>query len=280
MSGVRKLYRRAVTYFLLILLALLFLVPVYGIIVNSFKSLKELTFNPWGPPAKLALTNFDYVWNRNTGGLKFYFLNSFKITLPSVLIVIVSALMMAYPLARFPMRLNRVLLGFMVFCITIPHQVMIIPLFKLINALRLYDTITSLVWIHCGYSIPFAVFLFRNYMTQIPMELQYAAMVDGLNRFQIFTRIMIPLSKPSIAVMAILEFTWVFNEFFYGLILTNSQRTTPVTVAVAFLKTALFSSQWHYQAAASLILTLPTLIVFLSFQRYFIKGIMLGSLKG
>jgi multiple sugar transport system permease protein len=268
------------TYFLLVVLAVLFLVPVYGIIVNSFKSLKELTMNPWGPPQKWGLENYDYVWNRKTGGLKHYFLNSFKITIPSVLVVLSASLLMAYPLARFNLRPNRFLLGFMVFCITIPHQVMIIPLFKFINALRLYDTITALVWIHAGYSIPFAVFLFRNYMVQIPMEIQYAATVDGLDRFQIFTKILIPLSKPAIAVMAILEFTWVFNEFFYGLILTNSQRTTPATVAVAFLKTALFSSQWNYQTAASLILTVPTLIVFLSFQRYFIKGITLGSVKG
>jgi multiple sugar transport system permease protein len=272
--------RLAGTYVFLILLAIIFLIPVYGIIVNSFKSLKELTFNPWGLPATWSLANFDYVWNRTTAGLKFYFLNSFKIAIPAVIIVVTASLMMSYPLARYPLKLNKLIVGIMVFCITIPHQVMIIPLFKLINALRLYDTITALVWIHSGYSIPFAVFLFRNYMTQIPMELQYAAMVDGLNRFQIFTKIIVPLSKPAIAVMAILQFTWVFNEFFYGLVLTNSQRTTPVTVAVAFLKSALFASQWNYQAAASLILTIPTLVVFLAFQRYFIKGIMLGSLKG
>jgi multiple sugar transport system permease protein len=275
-----KLSRRIVTYVLLVVLALLFLVPVYGIVVNSFKSLKELTVNPWGFPQKLGLDNYDSVWNRKTGGLKYYFLNSFKITLPSVLVVLAASLLMAFPLARYALRANRLLLGFMVFCMMIPHQVMIIPLFKFINAIRLYDTITALVWIHAGYSIPFAVFLFRNYMVQIPMDIQYAAMVDGLNRFQIFGRMILPLAKPAIAVMAILEFTWVFNEFFYGLILTNSQNTTPATVAVAMLKTALFSSQWNYQAAASLILSVPTLVVFLSFQRYFIKGITLGSVKG
>ena len=272
--------KKIIIYLILFIMACVFITPVFGVINTSVKSLKELGDSTWSlPKENKFVENYEYVWGRRTGGMKNFIANSFKITIPTVVIVIFLSLLAAYPLSRFNLKLNNFILGFMVFAITVPHQVMIIPIFKMVNFFHMYDTVYGLIFVHTGCSIPFAVFLFRNYMTQIPKEIQEAAKIDGASNFQIFRKIIIPVCKPIIAVMAILEFTWVFNEFFYGLILT-SESARPATVAVALLKSAMYASHWEYQSTAALILSLPTLIVFLCFQRYFIKGIMLGSVKG
>ena len=272
------IYKKIFIYLILIILAVSFLIPIYGIIVNSFKSLEDLAKNPWAVPKKWNYNNYSYIWGRKTGGLYNYVLNSFKITIPTVIIVVVFSLMMAYPLARFNLKINNFLLALMVFLVTIPTQIMVIPIFRMINFLNLYDTIFGLVWVHSGFGIPFAVFLFRNYMIRIPREIEEAAMLDGANYLQILTKLIVPLCKPAIAVMIIFEFTWVFNEFLYGLVLTRS-NAAPATVGVAVLRSASYAGRWDYQCGAALILTMPTLIVFLVFQKYFIKGIMLGSVK-
>jgi ABC-type glycerol-3-phosphate transport system permease component len=274
------IFRKVVLYVILILLAMLFLAPIYGIATMSLKSLKELAHNYWGIPREPRWQNFDYVWNRPTMGLKPYFLNSLKITLPTIVVVILFSLLAAYPLAKFQIKGQRILIAILIFGITIPHQILIVPVFKMINALRLYDTIFGLMIVHIGYGLPFCTFLLRNYMVTIPKEMVDAAMVDGCTHRTTIFRIILPICKPVIAVIAILEFTWVFNEFFYGLVLANSINSAPVVVAVAFLNTTNYAAYWNYQAAAALIISIPTMIVFLFFQRFFIKGIMLGAIKG
>lgn len=275
-------YKKVVIYVLLVFLVLIFLTPVYILFVTSIKDLKEIGVSPpWSLPKNSKfIENYSYVWSQKTVGMKYFFLNSFKISIPTVIITILFSLMAAYPLARYNLKLNNFLLGATVLAITLPHQVMIIHIFKMINFFHLYDTIFGLIFVNVGYGLPFAIFLFRNYMIQIPKEMQEAAKIDGANNFQIFTKIITPLCKPAIAVMAILEFTWVFNEFFHSLVLT-SDSARPATVATAILKSgSMYASHWEYQSAAAVILSLPTLIVFLIFQKYFVKGIMLGSVKG
>jgi multiple sugar transport system permease protein len=275
-----KIYKKVVIYILLILLVIIFLAPIYGILNISLKTMKELTFDTWGIPKKFHWENFGYVWNRPTMGLKNYFFNSFKIAIPTVLIIIFFSMMAAYPLSKFKIKGEKILLAIIIFGITIPHQILIVPIFKMLNVVNLYNSIYGLILVHIGYGLPFATFLFRNYMVMIPKEMIDSAMVDGCSHYRMIFNIILPLCKPIVAVIAILEFTWVFNEFFYALVLTNSQNSTPVTVAVAFLNTTNYAAYWNYQAAAALIISLPTLIVFLVFQRFFIKGIMLGSVKG
>ncbi len=273
-------FKRILIYFLLIVLTLIFLAPVYGIFTMSFKSLKELAFNYWGLPKKLHWENFSYVWNRPTMGLKHYFFNSIKISLPTVILLVLLSLLAAYPLSKFKLKGQRILIITLIFGITVPYQILIIPLFKMLNIMHLYDTVYGLILVHLGYGLPFCVFLLRNYMVTIPKELVDAAMVDGCSHPRIIFQIMLPLCKPVIAVLIILEFKWVFNEFFLGLVLTKSINSTPATVAVSFLKSVNYAAYWHYQAAAALIISIPSLIVFLSFQKFFMKGLTLGSIKG
>lgn len=276
-----KLYKKIIIYIVLICMAALFLAPVYGIISLSVKTMPEIIKNPWGFPREAVFENFIYVWERSVSAIKPFFINSFKITIPAVLFVLFFSFMAAYPLSKFKIKGQNIILALIIFGITVPHQVLIIPVFRMLNITHLYDTIYGLIIIYIGYGIPFATFLLRNYMVQIPKEIVDSAMVDGASHYRLLFRIIFPLSKPAIAVLAILNFTWYFNEFFYGLILTNSKNSMPAAVAVGVMSSdATYSIFWNNQAASALILTLPPLIVFLAFQRYFIKGIMLGSVKG
>jgi len=275
------LYKKILIYLLLIILAFVFLTPIYGIFTLSLKSIKELIYNYWGIPKDLMWQNFSHVWSGAVVSLRPYFINSFILTIPAVIFIIFFSLLAAYPLSKFKIKSENILLAIIIFGITIPHQVLIIPVFKMLNVVHLYNNILGLILVHIGYGIPFATFLLRNYMLQIPKELIDAAMVDGCSHYRIVFRIIFPLCKPAIAVLAILYFTWIFNEFFYALVLTSTKASMTASVAVGLMTAdSSFSIYWNIQAAGALILTIPTLIIFLSFQKYFIKGIMLGSVKG
>lgn len=275
------LYKKILIYLLLIILAFVFLTPIYGIITLSLKSIKELIHNYWGIPKDPMWQNFPYVWSGAVVSMRSYFINSFILTIPAVIFIIFFSLLAAYPLSKFKIKGGNILLAIIIFGITIPHQVLIIPVFKMLNVVHLYNNILGLILVHIGYGIPFATFLLRNYMLQIPKELIDAAMIDGCSHYRMIFRIIFPLCKPAIAVLAILYFTWIFNEFFYALVLTSTKASMTASVAVGLMTAdSSFSIYWNNQAAGALILTIPTLIIFLSFQRYFIKGIMLGSVKG
>jgi len=277
-------------YLVLIIICLMILIPTYGLFINSLKSLKDLSTNKWGLPNEWEFSNYTRVWTGNTRdvelvnikpvGLSRYFYNSFRIAIPTVIMVLILSLFLAFPLARFKIRFNNTILAIVLFGIAIPHQIMFIPIFKALDILYLYDTIWGLIIVYVGIGIPFTTFLFRNYMVQIPMGIQEAAYIDGATFWQIFYKIIVPLCRPAIAIMAIIQFQHVFNEFFYALILTNSQNVNPLTVGVALFSSSTEAAEWQLQATAAMILSMPTLILFIAFQKFIVKGLTMGSVKG
>ena len=137
-----------------------------------------------------------------------------------------------------------------------------------------------MIWVHSAFGIPFCTFVLRNFMMQIPSELMDASRIDGCNDLGAFWKIILPLSKAALSVVIILQFTWIYNDFFYSFILTYDRDVSPVTVGLILLKGNILALEWGLQSAGAIIATIPTLIVFLIFQRYFIKGIMIGAVKG
>ena len=283
-----RITKKVFIYIFLIILAVIFLIPIYGIFMNSFKSLKDLSQNQWGLPSEWKFENYKNVWTSGGDssskiemiGMKNYLENSLKITIPTIIIQIFLSFLLAFSLSRFKLKFNNFLLTIIIFSIAVPYEIMLIPIFKMINALKLYDTIYGLIFIYVGFGIPFVTFFIRNYMIQIPMEIQEAAVIDGAGFYQILFRIMFPLCLPAIGAMVVIQFTSTFNEFLYALILTSSHSSSPITVGVAKLSKSVFATQWHYQAVASIIMTLPTILIFIAFQRFFIKGLTSGSIKG
>jgi len=273
-----KLIARFLLYFILIILALSFLVPIYGSIITSFKSIEEiLTGGFWSFPKHFSFQNYIEAWELKNFGR--YVLNSLIITIPSVIISILIASLAAYPLSRIKFKGQNIIFFFFVVGLFLPPQVNLLPLYKLINILGIYDTYWALIIVHVAFGQPICILILRNFFINIPFEIQESARIDGCSNFLIYRKIIMPLAKPVIAVLLIFQFTWIWNDFLWGLILTQGETARPITVALYNLQ-GMYTIEWNIQTAGANITAIPTIIIFLLFQRYFIKGITLGAVKG
>ncbi len=264
-------------YIILTLLTLLWLLPIIAALFTSFRTMDDIMINGfWSLPRALDASNFVRAWSE--ARINNYLLNSFIITIPSLFGMLFLSSLSAYALARFRFRGNILIYFMYVAGTMLPFQILLLPVFRLTNALGLYDTYGALIMIHVAFQLGFCTFVMRNFMRTVPGEILDAARVDGCNEFRIYWQIMLPLSLPSLAALATLEFTWVFNDFLWALILVSSDSLRPVTAGLATLQ-GQYTTDWPLITAGALLATLPTIIVFIFLQRYFIQGLTLGSGK-
>ena len=160
-----------------------------------------------------------------------------------------------------------------------PPQIILIPLFRLFNGLGLLDTLWPMIFVHIAMGIPICTLLMRNFFATVPSALREAAIMEGANELQVLTKVALPLSLPALAVLATLQFTWIWNDFLWPLIFTQSDDKRTIMLGLVFLN-GQYSVAWGLQGALSIVASLPTLFVFLFFQRYFIKGMTMGAVKG
>lgn len=280
METIREYFKspwRVFVYLVLCVSAFLWLVPVITGLITSLRTYDEILINgfiSW--PETITLENFKTAWER--GGLSRYLPNSFIITLPSIVLTMFLSSLAAYALARFKFPANRVLFFTFVGGMMLPFQVLLLPVFKLTDFLGLYDTYWGLIFFHTAFQLGFCTFMLRNYMRTVPGEIIEAARIDGCSEIGIWWKIMLPLTLPAIAAIATLEFTWIFNDYLWAIVLTSNDALKPVTAGLATLQ-GQFITDWPVIVAGALIGTLPTLLVFLFLQRYFIEGLTLGSSK-
>lgn len=273
-----RVARRIVLYLGVSILAVLFLVPVYGVLVTAFKTIEDVsTGGYWNLPPHPTLINFDEVWNR--GKIWLYLWNSFLVTVPASIFSIALGTLAGYGLSKFHFRGADALFVFLVAGMFLPPQIALIPIFRLMNQIGLYDTLWAVVVVHTAFGIPICTLVMRNFFYTVPQALREAALIDGANEYRIFFIIMLPLTLPALAVLATLQFTWIWNDFLWPFILTQHEGSRTVMVGIMSL-TGQYTVDWGGQAAASLIASLPTLFIFVFFQRYFIRGLTLGAVKG
>lgn len=268
---------RVLIYALMIIAAFLWLVPILTGLVTSVRTFEDILSNgfiSW--PEKVTLKNYVTAWNR--GGLSRYLPNSFIITIPSLVLTMFFASLAAYALARFKFRGNRLFFFMYVGGMLLPFQVLMLPVFRLTDFLGLYDTYWGLIFFHTAFQLGFCSFMLRNYMRTVPNEILEAARIDGCSEIRIWAQIMLPLTLPAIAAIATLEFTWIFNDYLWAIVLLRSDQLKPITAGLATLQ-GQYVTDWPVIVAGALIGTLPTLLVFLFLQRYFIEGLTLGSTK-
>jgi multiple sugar transport system permease protein len=227
-------------------------------------------------PEKISLASFSEAWDR--GGLQHYIPNSFIITLPSLVLTLFLASLAAYALARFRFRGRKLFYFLFVGGTMLPFQILLLPVFRLSDALGIYDTYFALIAIHTAFQLGFCTFVLRNYMMTVPVQIMEAAYIDGCSELGIWWKIMIPLTIPAFAAIATLEFTWIFNDYLWPLILIRTAEKMPVTSGLAILQ-GQFVQDWTVIISGALIATIPTLAVFIFLQRYFIEGLTLGSNK-
>jgi raffinose/stachyose/melibiose transport system permease protein len=260
-----------------ILIALLFLVPFYFVIVNSLKSFSEILINASNLPHKLYFDNYSKVWTI----MKFpkVFLNSIMVTVFSNVGLILISSMASYRMVRMPTRFNQLLFAAFVAAMVIPFQSIMIPLVRVADKANLMDSIFGLVICYLGFGVMLNVFLYHGFVKSIPREIEESAVVDGANPYGVFVRIVFPLLKPMSITILILNSLWIWNDFLLpSLILNNPNlRTIPLSTFSFFGQ---YTKQWDLALAALVLGVTPVIIFFLALQRHIIEGITAGSVKG
>jgi multiple sugar transport system permease protein len=269
---------RTVGFVVLLVITFLWLVPFLQSILTSMRTNEDIMARGFfSLPTEISFESFGEAWRR--GGLSYYLPNSFIITIPSLIFTLFLSSLAAYALARYKFRGNRLLLFLFVGGMMLPFQVLMLPVFRLTDALGLYDTYWGIIAFHTAFQLGFCTFLLRNYMRTVPGEIIEAARIDGCGEFRIWWQIMMPITVPALAALATLEFTWIFNDYLWAIVLLRSDRLKPVTAGLATLQ-GQFIMDWTVIISGALIATIPSVLVFIFLQRYFIEGLTLGATKG
>lgn len=262
----------------LVLVALIWVAPFIFIVFTSLKTPAAVTSTgAFMPPTDLAFQNYADAWSR--GNFASSFFNSVIITVIKVPLGLALSAMAAYALAKIKLKISKALLLLVVFGTMIPFQVMLAPLFTLVNSFGLIDTYPGVILPYIAFGVPYQVFILHGFFKGIPKELSEAALIDGATHFTIFRRIFLPVCLPVLAALLILDFVSTWNEFAMALVLLQDQHMWTLPLGLMSFQ-GQFSSNYGQLNAAIVMTVLPATIVYLMFQRYFVSGLTSGAVKG
>lgn len=261
----------------MVIIALIFLSPFYFLLVNSVKSLGDIMVDAANWPTAFHFDNYSKAWEMTR--FPEAFVNSVIITVISNLIIALLSAMAAYRMVRSNTRFNQIVFMLFVSAMVIPFQSIMIPLLQVINFLGVNNSIVGLILSYLGLGIPLSVFLFHGFVKGIPLEIEEAATVDGASPFRVFARIVLPMLKPMMVTVIILNCLWVWNDYLLpSLILQSPElRTIPLATFAFFGQ---YSKQWDMALPALVLGITPIIIFFLSLQKYIVEGVAAGSVKG
>jgi raffinose/stachyose/melibiose transport system permease protein len=268
---------KVLLYGILGLYALVCLYPFILMVLSSFRTTAEIFENPFSLPTSFTFEAYRKAWG--IGNFSNYFVNSVVVTLSSVAIILVIGSLAAYPIGRYAFRGRNFLFIYFLSGLMLPIKLGIVPIFFLMKSLGLYDTRLSLVLIYAASGLPFSIFILSGFFRTLPTELEDAARIDGANEFQIYLRVMLPLIRPALATVAIFNFITLWNDFFFPLILiqTDSLKTIPAGLANFF---GTFQTDWAMIFAGISIASLPLMVLFFVASKHIIKGLTAGAVKG
>ena len=292
-KAIRRSFSSPIASFAVIVITVLWTIPTFGLFVTSVRPAKDVATTGWwtvfAHPAFTA-HNYDTVLFQNTfgsnAGLMPFLINSLAITIPATVVPLTLAAMAAYALAWVKFR-GSDWLFFIIFALQIvPLQMALIPLLQLFNwfgdttGVDLNGTYVKVWTAHTMFALPLAIFLLHNFIAQLPRDVMEAATVDGAGHFKVFRTIVVPLSTPALASFAIFQFLWVWNDLLVGLTFAGGTAdVAPLTVRLAQMGGS-FGRSWELLTAGAFISIVIPLIVFFSLQRYFVRGLLAGSVKG
>jgi multiple sugar transport system permease protein len=278
---------RALLHVFLVVVALVWLFPVAWAVYNSFRDYSYTAVNGYASVGGFTLRNFTNAWRQ--GDFTRHFLNSAIITVPAVALTLLLSSMVAFVVSRFSYRFNLALLGMFTAANLLPPQALLIPIYRLFRSVQvpfwfsdsgtLLNSYWGLIAINVAFQTGFCAFVLSNYMKTIPMELYEAADVDGASVARQWWQLTLPLCRPPLAALATLQVTWIYNEFFWATVLLQSGDKFPVTSSLNNLKGQFFTD-YNLLSAGSVLVALPTLIVFFALQKQFVSGLTLGATKG
>ncbi|MFW6119375.1 MAG: carbohydrate ABC transporter permease [Petrotogales bacterium] len=270
-----KTIKKIFIYLILTLAALFYLFPIYTAANTSLKSNQELAYGPVNIVKSPEFSNYKDAFMKIDRPM----FNSFVITLFATVISSCLGAWCGFGFSKLKFRGSSLIFLVIVLGFYIAPQSVLIPLLRFIGSIGLYNTYWGLIITHTAYGMPITTLLFRNYFETLPNEMIESARIDGCNYFGTFFKIALPLSLPGFAVVAIFQFTNIWNEFLYGLLLTQGTKSQPLTVAIANLKGTTVAS-WNIQMAGVIISVLPVLLAYIFFLKLIVKGLLMGSVKG
>lgn len=267
---------RAVMIAILLVAILFYLLPIYVMVNNGLKSAETVNLaTMWNLPEALSLGGFQEAWNRLSPNM----VNSVMMVVPATILSAIIGSINGYLLSKWKFRGADVLFTLMLFGFFIPYQAVLLPLVRFLQTINMYGTTAGLVLVHVIYGIPVTTLIFRNFYANIPNELVEAARVDGAGLVTIFTRVMLPLSVSAFVVVGIFQFTNIWNDFLFGVTVVPNPQAQPVTIALNNLS-GTFSVDWNVVMAGAVTAALPTAIVYIFLSRFFVRGLLAGSVKG
>ena len=263
----------------LYLSVILWLLPLIAIMLVSLRSLTDLNAgNYWGIPTELNFfENYSEVFVRSP--MATYFMNSLIITIPTTIITLFISSMSGFTLAIHKFKFNMFIFAMFIAGNFIPFQILLVPVRSITIQFGMYDTWYALIIFHVAFQSGFCTFFLRNFIKELPFELIEAARVDGATEIYIYTNIIIPLMRPALAALGVLIFTFIWNDYFWALVLVQSDSVRPVTVGLQALRGQWVAS-WNLIAAGSIVCALPPVIMFFVLQKQFIRGLTFGAVKG
>ncbi|MDQ0897263.1 carbohydrate ABC transporter permease [Paenibacillus sp. V4I7] len=267
-------------WIILLIWSVAVLYPLIWTLLDALKNNEQFFLNaPWAlPKYPLLWSNFSYVWSKYN--FSTYFLNSIVVTVGSTLLGMILAAMTAYILARYDFKGNKILFTIYISSMMIPFALALIPLFFLLNDLHLINTWLGLILVYAALNLPFGIFLLVGFYKSLPKEIEEAAIIDGTSHYGTFFRVMLPLSQPGLITVMITNMLNNWNEYFLGVVLTNEPTKYTLPIGLAVMQAEMqYRVEWGPLFAGLLITTLPTLIVYMIFQRQIASGITAGAVK-
>jgi len=271
----RNIFLAVILCFMVIYCIIIFY-PLFNMVTSSLKTTREIFQNPFGLPKDLQLNNYKVVWIDR--GFARYFLNSIIVTGVAMICVIIIGSMASFGVSRYKYKLRTWIYMLFLSGIMLPLKAAIIPLFILIKRLNLMDSHLSIILIFIAMGLPSTVFILSGFMKTVPMELEYAAKIDGCNDWMIYRRIVMPITKSAIALVTIYNAVPIWNDFFFPLVFiqTNKLKTVPLGLTGFFSQ---YSTNWSLLFTGLSIAILPMLFLYISMSKYFIRGMTAGAIK-
>ncbi|WP_371018554.1 carbohydrate ABC transporter permease [Pseudalkalibacillus sp. JSM 102089] len=273
----RKVSKKTLIYILLLMYALMNAYPILWMVLNSFKSNTEFAENPFSFPATWLFENYKTAWE--TARLDTYFLNSIIVTVIAVAVTVLAGALASYFLSRFTYKWGKYMYAFFVFGMLIPIHATLVPMFLLMKNLGLLNTHAGLILPYIAFNLPITIFILVSFMKAFPKDIEESAIMDGCGVFRIFWSIILPMTKPALATVVILNFINNWNEFSFALVLINEDALKTLPLGLANFA-GQYTTNYGAQMAGLTLAIIPTIIIYMILEEHLVKGMTAGAVKG